>query len=113
MNVLQKSELRGLVNKLKLSLKPSQSEKDATHSLLDLSFVGFDLAVEFVNDLLEPLLVLVVFLRLERQFLEAPVRLTQVLLGLCVTSLLIVKLVLQLTNLENKTNKSIFSAFFI
>jgi len=74
-----------------------------TYRLLDLPLVDLDLVLQFVNELLETLLVLSVLVRLERQLLHAPVCLAHVLLRLRVAALLVVILRLQLANLgENK-----------
>lgn len=76
--------------------------KSSTYSLLHLSLVGFDLVLKFVCQILETLLVFAVFVRLERQLLEAAVSLAHVLLGLCVASLFVVQLSLQLPDLQKK-----------
>ena len=85
------------------------SKLGSTYSILDLSLECLDLALEFVNEVLESLLVLPVFVRLEGQFLEAAVSLAHVLHGLSVTALFSIEFTLKFTYLEDrKDNRSLF-----
>ena len=78
-----------------------------THSLLDLSLVGLDLVLQFVDDVLESLLVLAVLVSLEGQLFESAVCLAHVLLGLSVAALLVVQLCLQLADLWRMVGKGL------
>ena len=73
-----------------------------TYSLLDLSLECLDLALEFVNKILEPLLVLPVLVSLEGQLFKSPISLAHVLLGFSMTTLFTVKLSLEFTYLKHK-----------
>lgn len=71
-----------------------------------MSLVGLDLGLQFVDQVLETLLVLAVLVRLEGQLLEAAVGLAHVLLGLGVTALFAVQLHLQLAHLHTQRGAS-------
>ena len=66
--------------------------------LLNLPLVGFDLLLQLVDQILHPLVVLPVLLRLEGKLLDAALGLAQVLLGIGVAALFSVKLLLQLAD---------------
>lgn len=69
-----------------------QIEGGDLFGFLNLSLVRLDLLLELVNQILHPLVVLAVLVGLERQFLDATLRLAQVLLGVGVAALLSVQL---------------------
>lgn len=71
----------------------------STHSFLYLMFVGLQLVLELLHQLLHALVGLVVLLRLEDQLFESTLALTEVFHRLCVTLLLLVQLILQLLDL--------------
>lgn len=77
-----------------------KSRFKSTYSLLDLSLKGFDLALEFVNEVLKTFLVLPVLVSLEGQLLKAAISLTHVLLCFGMATLFAVKLSLEFTNLK-------------
>lgn len=70
-----------------------------TYSILYLPFVGLELVLEFLHQLLHALIGLVVLLRLEDQLLEATLSLTEIFYRLHVALLLLVQLILQLFDL--------------
>ena len=75
-----------------------------TYGLFHLTFVGEDLGLEFLNELLEAFLVLFVLVSLEGELFEAAVSLASVLLGLGVTALFAVQLALEFSHLRYTVN---------
>ena len=75
---------------------------NSTYSIFNLSLEHLDLALEFVNEVLESLLVLPVLVRLEGQFLEATVSLAHVLHGLSVAALFSIEFIFKFTYLEGR-----------
>ena len=73
---------------------------NATYRLLDLSLEGLDLGLKFVDEVLEPFLVLSVLVSLERKLLKATIGLAHVLLGLGMATLLTVEFAFQFTDLK-------------
>lgn len=65
-----------------------------------MALVGEDLGLQFLNELLEAFLVLLVLISLEGKFFEAAVGLASVLLGLGVTTLFAVQLALEFSHLK-------------
>merc|ERR1712168_569326 len=59
---------------------------------INLSLVGFDLLLQFVNKILHPFMVLLIFFRLEGEFLNTSLSLPQVLLSISMSTGFIVKL---------------------
>lgn len=74
----------------------SQVEGGDFFGFLDLPLVGLDLLLQFVDQVLHTLVVFAVLFGLEGELLDAPLRLTQVLLCVSVSPLFTVKLVLEL-----------------
>lgn len=77
----------------------------ASYRFLGLAFVCLDLALEFVNEVLQTFLVLPVFVHLEGEFFEAAVGLAGVLLGLSMAALLAVQLRLELLDLQDRISR--------
>ena len=71
-----------------------------THRLFDLSLVSLDLVLQFVDHILESLLALAILVGLECELLKTTVLLTHALGSLCMTTLLVVQLNFQFTNLK-------------
>merc|ERR1719277_434568 len=78
--------------------------------LLNLLLVGLDLALELVNQTLHPLVVLPVLVLSVGQLLDMTLRLAEVLLGISKTSVLSIKLGLQLTDASLHLGNSLLAS---
>merc|ERR1719232_1802224 len=79
--------------------------------LLNLLLVGLDLALELVDQTLHPLVVLPVLVLGVGQLLDVTLGLAEVLLGISKTSVLSIKLRLQLTNASLHLSNSLLASF--
>merc|ERR1719282_2138348 len=79
--------------------------------LLNLLLVGLDLALELVDQTLHPLVVLPVLVLGVGQLLDLTLGLAEVLLGISKTSVLSIKLRLQLTNASLHLSNSLLASF--